>query len=265
MSISIAIPNSCLADEATNLDKSRKISLIARTCAIFKIDTIYIYYESENQDDTRLLVTILKYLDTPQYLRKKLYPKMNELKYAGILAPLKIPSHLPFSNPKKIRDGDTRDGLVVFSKGKKYVDVGINFLIPYFGTEKSGKRITVQFKKGYPDFVIKEIPKNSVGVYWGYSVKERKNLSDFLLSWSGSIILTSRKGKVISSVKLNLNDPVLVVFGTTDKGIHEILGNKIKSIQNSKVLNFFPNQATETVRLEEAILGTLSILNVLKN
>jgi hypothetical protein len=26
-------------------------------------------------------------------------------------------------------------------------------------------------------------------------------------------------------------------------------------------LNFFPNQATETVRLEEALLGTLSIIN----
>jgi len=32
-------------------------------------------------------------------------------------------------------------------------------------------------------------------------------------------------------------------------------------MQNAKVINFFPHQATETVRLEEAILGTLSILN----
>ena len=82
--------------------------------------------------------------------------------------------------------------------------------------------------------------------------------------WDGKIILTSRKGKAISPSTLheysNSPKPILVVFGSTDKGVHEILGSKIKQIQNSKILNFFPEQATETVRLEEAILGTFSIL-----
>ncbi|MBI5377684.1 MAG: hypothetical protein HZA82_03580, partial [Thaumarchaeota archaeon] len=45
MKISIAIPDSALTDESTQLDKSRKISLIARTCAIFHVQTIYIYHE----------------------------------------------------------------------------------------------------------------------------------------------------------------------------------------------------------------------------
>ena len=53
----------------------------------------------------------------------------------------------------------------------------------------------------------------------------------------------------------------LVVYGSTEQGVHEILGNNIRKIQNAKIFNFFPNQATETVRLEEAILVTLSILN----
>jgi len=38
----------------------------------------------------------------------------------------------------------------------------------------------------------------------------------------------------------------------------------MKNVQNAKTLNFFPNQATETVRLDEAILGTLSIINANK-
>ena len=38
----------------------------------------------------------------------------------------------------------------------------------------------------------------------------------------------------------------------------------MKNIQNAKILNFFPNQATETVRLDEALLGTLSIINAYK-
>ena len=57
------------------------------------------------------------------------------------------------------------------------------------------------------------------------------------------------------------DQPTLVVFGSPEKGIHEILGGKMKNVQNAKSLNFFPNQATQTVRLEEALLGTLSIIN----
>ena len=51
------------------------------------------------------------------------------------------------------------------------------------------------------------------------------------------------------------------MFGSPEKGVHEILGGKMKNVQNAKSLNFFPDQATETVRLEEALLGTLAIIN----
>ena len=89
-----------------------------------------------------------------------------------------------------------------------------------------------------------------------------------LSSWEGIIILTSRKGKTISKELLKWfsesKKPTLVVFGSPERGLHEIIGGKINQIQNSKVLNFFPNQATDTVRLEEAINGVLSILNLFK-
>ena len=60
---------------------------------------------------------------------------------------------------------------------------------------------------------------------------------------------------------LSSKEEILIVFGTTDKGIHEMLDKKISNIQNFKAWNFFPHQGTETVRLEEAILGCLSIIN----
>ena len=43
MKISVAIPTSALQDESLKIDKTRKISVLARACAIFKIDTIYVY------------------------------------------------------------------------------------------------------------------------------------------------------------------------------------------------------------------------------
>ena len=267
MKISIAIPESSLSDESLKIDKTRKISVLARACSIFQVDTIYVYQEGNNnyRQDGNLMVMILKYLETPQFLRKRLFPKMNDLKFAGVLQPLRIPSHVTPANPKKINRGDIREGIVISVKGKKFVDVGINQLIPFFGKTPIGKRVTVQFKEGHPKLSVKEITKTETSEYWGYAVKERSNLFSLLSEWKGNTIITSRKGRTATKEQISKytksDQPTLVVFGSPEKGIHEILGAKMKNIQNAKSLNFFPNQATETVRLEEALLGTLAIIN----
>ena len=265
MKLSVAIPESALSDDSLKIDKTRKISVLARACSIFKIDTIYVYQDGNNKQDGSLLVMILKYLETPQFLRRRLFPKMNDLKFAGVLQPLKIPSHITPANSKKINRGNVREGIVVSIKGKRFVDVGINQLIQFFGKTSIGKRVTVQFKEGYPKLSVKEIDKNEVPDYWGYSVKERANLFSLLNEWKGNIIITSRKGKTATKEQISKytksEQPTLIVFGSPEKGVHEILGGRIKNIQNSKVLNFFPDQATQTIRLEEALLGTLAIIN----
>jgi hypothetical protein len=270
LSLSIAIPDSSLLDESTTLFKTKKISMIARTCAIFKIKQIFIYQDEKgNKNDSALLSTSLKYLETPQYFRKQLFPKSNLLKYAGVLQPLNISSHLTTSNQKMIKIGDIRDALIINYKGKKFLDIGINKLIQYFGKMKSGTRIAIQIKTTQPKLTIKEISREDIKDYWGYSVKERSNLLSVLSAWDGKIILTSKKGKnfTITEAKkmFESNEPILIVFGTTNKGVYDILGTDIKKIQNGKIFNFFPKQGTQTVRLEEAILGTLSVINILNH
>ena len=266
MGLSIAIPDSSLQDESTLLYKTKKVSIIARACAIFQVNQIFIYKDkSVNKNDSMLLSTLLKYLETPQYFRRQLFPKSKFLSYSGVLQPLNIPNHLVSSNPKLLKSGDQRDGLIINYKGKKFVDIGINKPIPYFGKMKSGVRIAVKIMDVKPKFTIKEISREDVKDYWGYKVKERGNLFSTLSSWTGKIILTSKKGRIFTAHDtkkfIKSNDSILLVFGTTNKGIHEILGTDIKKVQNSKILNFFPNQATQTVRLEEAILGILSVIN----
>jgi len=267
LKLSVAIPESALSDDSLKIDKTRKISVLARACSMFKIDTIYVYQDGgNNKQDGSLLVMILKYLETPQFLRRRLFPKMNDLKFAGVLQPLKIPSHITPSNQKKIIRGDVREGIIVSVKGKKFVDVGINQLIQFYGQTGVGKRVTVQFKEGYPKLSVKEIDKTEAPGYWGYSVKERANLFSIFSEWKGNVIITSRKGKTATKEQISKyttsDQPVLVAFGSPEKGIHEILGGRMKNVQNAKSLNFFPNQSTETVRLEEALLGTLAILNI---
>ncbi len=268
MKISIAIPDSAVNDEATQLGKSMKISQIARTCAIFQVQNIYIYHEKSGTfADRSLIRTILKYLETPQYLRRGLFQRISELRFAGSLSPLKIPHHINPVNSQRVKAGDIREGMIVYAKGRKFVDVGFEQLLPYSGKDEAGKRITIQFKTGHPELLIKQISRSEVRQYWGYEVKESASLLALLSNWNSEIILTSKKGKLVNKIQKYFtdisNNSVLVVFGTPERGIHEILGISVTKIPKSQSLNFFPNQATETVRLEEAILGTLAILNIL--
>jgi len=265
MTISIAIPDSSLKDEKTLDNKTRKIGLIARACSIFKINEIIIYRDGkESEHDGILLTTILKFLETPQYFRRQKFPYSNMLKFTGILPPLKIPNQTGTSDYKLFKPGTIREGLIIRSKGKKFVDLGIKKLIPYNGKDDVGKRIIIKINQTKPNFSIKEITKDQIDGFWSYNVKQSGNLLSLLSNWNGLKILTTKNAKFwnkTSADKIkNIDAPILVVFGTTDKGLHDILGKKIHEIQNSKLINFFPNQGTETVRLEEALLGVLGIL-----
>ena len=76
MKLSIAIPDSSLSDEKTLENKTRKISFIARACGIFRINDIIIYRDGKNHEsDSKLFVTILRYLETPQYFRRNVFGK----------------------------------------------------------------------------------------------------------------------------------------------------------------------------------------------
>lgn len=262
MRLSVAIPDSALADESTRLDKTRKASVIARACAIFGVQTVYVYGNRADKSDVSLLSTILRYAETPQYLRRRLFPRLNELKYAGVIFPLQIPSHMVTSESARIKEGDIRDGVVTLSRGSKFVDVGLDRLITYHGSARAGTRITVKFKTSPPEFTIKEIQRNEADAYWGYEIKLRASLIELLRAWDGNIILTSRRGRIHTGrAKREQKTNTLVVFGTTSQGLPVLLGNQIKKIQNATMYNFFPNQRSATVRLEEALFGVLAMLD----
>lgn len=263
LALSVAIPSSSLSDESLKADKTRKVSVLARACAIFGVTAIYVYQESKSKEEGAFIAMLLRYLETPQFLRKRLFPRVNDLKFAGVLHPLRIPSHATPADAKKVSGGDAREGIIVGHRGKTYVDIGINRLVPYRGKARPGRRVTVQFKEGYPALTIKEIPRSEAPKYWGYAVKERASLHSLLKEWEGDIIITSRKGRPASCGQLEryAGRDVLLVFGSPEKGVHEILGAEARRVQNAKVFDFFPGQSTETVRLEEALLGALSIMN----
>jgi methyltransferase len=268
----ITIPDSSLSDEQTKRDKSIKIAQFARACSIFRIKRIYIYHDSLShfeKDDPHLLKTILRYLDTPQYLRKILFPMMHQLQYAGILHPIKAPHHRVVEDIKKIKAGDIRTGVVVKVKGQLFVEAGLGSLVPFLGEGFEGKKVNVRFTESYPNLKAVQAVEEDLFDYWGYEVKEVPSISKLLTSVEKTdIIITSRKGRHFKNIEAKLAEHttsvqnILVAFGSPKHGLHDILTKEGASIKPYEyVVNMFPNQGTETVRLEEAVLGTLAILN----
>jgi predicted SPOUT superfamily RNA methylase MTH1 len=268
----ITIPDSSLSDEQTKRDKSIKIAQFARACSIFKVKRIYIYHDSLShfeKDDPHLLKTILRYLDTPQYLRKIVFPMMHQLQYAGILHPIKAPHHRVVDDIKKIKAGDIRTGVVLKVKGQLFVEVGLGSLVPFMGDGFEGKKVNVRFTESYPNLKSVQAIEEDIFDYWGYEVKEVPSISKLLTSVEETdIIITSRKGRHFKNIEAQLAEHaksvqnILVAFGSPKYGLHEILAKEGASIKPYRyVVNMFPNQGTETVRLEEAVLGALAILN----
>lgn len=272
--VSIFIPDSFLSETSDLKLKTSKIGIIGRALAVFQVDQIVIYKDlSQNNDkfiaDADFMVEVLEYMNTPQYLRKKAFPIKSELKHVGILPPLRTPHH-PTDSDVKV--GDFRQGFTVKrTKKGTYVDIGMDgkenlaFCKEQLSVNKIfGFRVTK---------VAKEVivtPDEPDDVYWGYkTLSTHKSLKNSLkLINPNFVVETTRYADTINSIfnefeeKLNKSDKVAIVFGGPYSSIAEELnGFSWDLIQ----VNTIPSQGTETVRTEEAIVSTLSIINMLLN
>ena len=123
---SILIPSSYTMETADMRQRTLKVGLIARAAAVFRIDRIVIYRDSD-YDDTRFISLILRYMETPQYLRKALFPRMRELSHVGQLPPLRTAHHPVNSKSSTLKIGEFRVGVVaesVGSDGGAWVEIG---------------------------------------------------------------------------------------------------------------------------------------------
>lgn len=274
----VAIPASVVSDVPHLREKTFKIGFIGRALAIFRVDEVIIYPDMLNvnqRKDLNFIATILSYMETPQYLRKRLFKIMPELRYAGILPPLRTPHHPIRSKMKNLRMNEFREGLVV-AKNKQgiLVDVGVEKPIPVSGVHMPlGARVTVKIVESGANPKGKLVNKNEISIYWGYKVTLSK-LPFGRMVKDGSfdmVIATSRWGDPFMKVKDALLDKwrkarrILVAFGSPSQGLWEIVrqeGMKLNELADF-IVNTVPKQATETVRTEEALYATLAILNLL--
>ncbi|MFQ6086533.1 MAG: putative RNA uridine N3 methyltransferase [Candidatus Bathyarchaeia archaeon] len=275
---SIAIPASFVSDTPHLREKTFRIGLVGRAAAIFRIDEIIVYPDMPNIDQTRdveLLALILSYMETPQYLRKKLFKIRPELRYAGVLPPLRTPHHPLVSRLKRLNIGEYREGVVVSSSTKgSFVDVGVEQ--PAFIPGKRlrpNTRVTVKITQLQKQFLAALASREDIRTYWGYKVTTSKIPFGQLVKKQNFnlVVATSRKGKPIADVKHTLREKwetskkILIAFGAPTQGLYEIMAHEHIRLEDIAhfIVNTIPNQGTETVRTEEALYTTLAILNTL--
>jgi len=274
----VAIPASIVSDVPHLREKTFKIGLIGRALAIFRVDEVIIYPDmlgADQRGDLNFVATILSYMETPQYLRKKLFKIMPKLRYAGILPPLRTPHHPTQSKMKNLKIGEFREGVVVAkSKRGVLVDVGVEKPIPISGVRiPLGTRVTVKIVKNGENPRAELTNRNEISIYWGYKVTLSKIPFGRMIKDGAfdMVIATSRRGEPFMKVKDALlgkwrkSKCILVAFGSPSQGLWEIVeqeGMKLNELADF-IVNTVPKQATETVRTEEALYATLAILNLL--
>jgi predicted SPOUT superfamily RNA methylase MTH1 len=275
--LSIAIPASTISDTPHPREKTAKIGLIGRAAAIFRVDEIIVYPDNPKVDQRRdldFIALLLNYLETPQYLRKRLFKLEADLEFAGILPPLRTPHHPLSGKTKHLQRGEYREG-VVLSETKEGLVVDIGVQQPALLRQKGfvvGDRLTLQVVNVGKQIGVQASNREDVPVYWGYRVcVEKRSFGKMVADGGFDLkIATARIGDNFMDVVGEINakwggsQRVLVVFGAPSRGLHEIAqdeGLKLGGMVDF-VVNMVPGQGTVTVRTEEALLATLAILNV---
>ena len=183
-SFSIAIPASIVSDVPHPREKTAKIGLIGRSAAIFRVDEVVVY-EDVPGGDAELIKAVLTYMETPQYLRKALIGMRPELRYAGILPPLRTPHHPLRARSGELRDGEFREGVVVKQvRSGCLVDIGVErpLLAPGLRA-RPGERLTFMVVRRRGSLSLRAVRAEDVPYYWGYKVRVfRGALRDLLSS-----------------------------------------------------------------------------------
>ncbi|CAK8573757.1 unnamed protein product [Lathyrus sativus] len=284
--VSIAVPASIIDNVPTLELATRLASQIARAATIFRINEVVVfdnrsntdkdYTVAENSDDessSAFLMRILQYLETPQYLRKALFPMHNSLRFVGMLPPLDAPHHL-----RKHEWGPYREGVTIkghSNSGTTLVDVGLFKHVAVDQILEPGRRVTVamganrNLDSDLPREVVSSSKPREEGAYWGYQVRYAHNISAVFneCTYKGGydcIVGTSEHGQIIKSSELKLPSfrHLLISFGGLaglEESIEEDDNFKGKNAKEvfSLYLNTCPNQGSRTIRTEEAILISL--------
>ena len=284
--LSILIPSSIVDNAQSKELRTYLIGEIARTLGIFKISEVIIFHDKlkdNSKDYINYFIKNLQYLETPQYLRKTLFPMSEDLKLSGLMNPLESQHHLRKDEWSQYREGCVLDRPV--NGDYSWVNIGLNKDCKINQKLPPKTRVTVKLNE--PNFnpklkyytgtlVSMSEPFIKNGTYWGYVVRVCETYNDIFNNsiykeGYDFIIGTSDKGENYRTANFEKKKDFkhcLIIFG----GISGIEGmmiddehNQINSKENigknfDLYLNTCMNQGLRTIRTEEAILISLAVI-----
>eukprot|EP00340_Litonotus_pictus_P010217 CAMPEP_0170514972 /NCGR_PEP_ID=MMETSP0209-20121228/1464_1 /TAXON_ID=665100 ORGANISM="Litonotus pictus, Strain P1" /NCGR_SAMPLE_ID=MMETSP0209 /ASSEMBLY_ACC=CAM_ASM_000301 /LENGTH=409 /DNA_ID=CAMNT_0010799253 /DNA_START=6 /DNA_END=1235 /DNA_ORIENTATION=- len=310
--ISIALPSSIIDNAQSKELRSYLVGQLARTCSIFKVDEVVIFHDSLNKgtykDKLNFCLTNLQYLETPQYLRKLLFPINEDLSLVGLMNPLDSDHHLRSNEFIKYREGVVLNRPAKDNKGS-WVNIGLKKDCFLEQSLPERTRVTIKLdkecqdlhdqtelniqnncpKKYYTGKVVSSLEPKSKGYSWGFFVRvvdkfdELFNNSIFKNEKYDLVIGTSDKGKTHEKLDLSKDSKLisklrkkkkidkvkhcLIVFGGI-QGLEGVVDDEESNKVNRENLqdlfdcyvNTCPNQGSRTIRTEEALMVTLSVL-----
>ena len=284
--LSILIPSSIVDNAQSKELRTYLIGEIARTLGIFKISEVIIFHDKlkdNSKDYINYFIKNLQYLETPQYLRKTLFPMSEDLKLSGLMNPLESQHHLRKDEWSQYREGCVLDRPV--NGDYSWVNIGLNKDCKINQKLPPKTRVTVKLNEPNFNPKLKYYTGTSVsmsepfiknGTYWGYVVRVCETYNDIFNNsiykeGYDFIIGTSDKGenyRTANFAKKKDFKHCLIIFG----GISGIEGmmiddehNQINSKENigknfDLYLNTCMNQGLRTIRTEEAILISLAVI-----
>lgn len=282
--VSIVVPDSILFNSQSPELQTYLVSQVARAASIFNVDEIIILNDAHTAktsnsklDAANFFIRNLEYMETPQYLRKSLFPMHPDLRFSGLMNPLDTPHHLRITEDFPYREGVVVDRPVKNSQGS-WVNIGLrsDCLVDY--KLRPGTRVTIKLNKDDPRKLAGTVvsptePKIELGTYWGYQVRLCTDLDSIITGcpFDGGYDLkigTSDKGDFVKDVSIPKFKHCLIMFGGL-AGLEDIY-EADESIDGTDpkahfdlYLNTCPSQGTRTIRSEEAVLISLTVLSPL--
>ncbi|MHA1727164.1 MAG: putative RNA uridine N3 methyltransferase [Promethearchaeota archaeon] len=277
--VTLLLPDSLLENEQTLMLKTLKIGVFARIFCLFRIKNVYFYKNSTNKTDQTILKEIFSFLNIPPYLRKK-GKKNRYLKFAAILPPIQSPSHLGVEyNNTIFKEGQILDKITTKLKFTELkIDLGqeniVNIKEKTENVTKLNKYKNVIVKINDQETLLHEFTDSII--FWKSNVHFlTTSISHFLqkkIKQDNLIIGASKSGEIIdlnqsflkSEWKKNQSRKILLLFGPIKGDLKSFIIRKHVSLDIiDKWINLIPNQGTKTVKLEEALICSLSIFNLL--
>ena len=261
--VCVAFPDTVLEEKDSLREKTVKLGTIARACSIYRVDIVQVFDDGGGGQERGLIVKVLEFLETPQYLRRRIYPIDEALRFAGALPPLRIPSHKSRTRLDDLKVGEAREGV---SNGDGTADIGLEKAIRVDGPLPRG-RVTLRIVSKSP-LVGETVSREQLKDYWGYEVQcvQPSEVLGGGGEWLN--VATSRLGRPLATELGRLRSSVSgaravrLIFGSPSRGLFDIMGSDLER-RADHVVNLFPEQGVVSVRTEEALFAGLNLLGLL--